>query len=147
MIFGRKKYKRTFKSDLVVLADLRGFVYETLQETGCDLEHIQSVEMAAHEAGSNIIRHAYRQEPGRNFSMEISVGRGEIRVVLEDQGQPLQAAVYDKGRLDAMTGEELTAREQQRGGLGLYLIAKMMDRLETSRSGPKNVLEMVKRLD
>ncbi len=117
------------------------FVRESARAVGLDDRLQGQLQLAVDEACANVVDHAYQDlEPG---DMEVSCG-------LTDQA--FVVCVRDWGRgfdLDAVSVPDVTAPLQDRalGGLGLYLIQRVMDEVRLTLDPRKgNVLTMIKRL-
>jgi serine/threonine-protein kinase RsbW len=103
-------------------------------------ERIREIELATEEALLNILNHAY---PGDC--------KGEIEVQcerLDDSG--LTIRVVDTGipfNPLSFSDPDLTTpvTERNPGGLGVFLIRKMMDEIRYHRSGDRNVLTFIAR--
>ena len=96
------------------------------------------VWLALEEAVSNTIKYGYEDH-------EVH----EIRVMFRLENQNLHLEIEDDAKafnpLDAPAPDlSLPAREKQIGGLGIYLLRQVMDRVEYSRSGKTNILRMMK---
>ena len=99
------------------------------------------VELAVVEAVNNVIRHAYVHEPGHVVEVVFTVEHGQFTIEVGDEGRPMPerpAPVldFDPGDLAAVP----------EGGMGLYIIHSVMDRVEYHRRGARNSLVMTRRL-
>ena len=87
---------------------------------------------------ANIARYAYG-ESGGGVTVRVAVD-GDIRIEFEDSG-----AAYDP-----LSSEEpdvsLPANERKIGGLGVFMVKKLMDSVEYRRVGTKNTLTIRKKL-
>jgi len=119
------------------LGDFIASLSRWLQQQGLAAEKIGRVQLAVEEALVNIIRYAYREKPG-----EVEVRGGIVednRFIIEilDSGVPFN--VCSLPQPDVKCG----IRERKVGGLGVFLIQKMVDELIYRREGDKNVLTMI----
>ena len=107
-----------------------------LCQNGMATEKIPRVELAVEEALVNIIRYAYQ---GQGGDVELS---GDIaddqRFVIEisDSGTPFDVSTLPKPDIHC------SIRDRKIGGLGVFLIQRMVDELLYRREGDKNVLTM-----
>jgi serine/threonine-protein kinase RsbW len=130
----------TFPASFDVLDDIREFVAQTARKGGFNEKEIYSLQLAADEAASNIIEHAYEGDSD-----------GEIDVTCDMSGDTLTIIMCDIGRTFNPSNVKLpnlTAdlSERQIGGLGLYLMRKLMDEVHyISNPTTGNVLTMIKR--
>jgi sigma-B regulation protein RsbU (phosphoserine phosphatase) len=101
---------------------------------------VMNLQLALEEAITNIILYAYKEQ-GKDISVTFTKTGNELEVVIEDSGVPFDpTAMEDPDHLDA------TAEERPIGGLGIFLVKKLMDNVSYKREDGKNVLIMKKRL-
>ena len=129
-----------FPAKFDYLDEIREFVGEVARKGGFSAKDIYSIQLAADEAASNIIEHAYEGIP--EGEMEIGCGlRGDALIItLHDHGLPFDPSTVKPPNLTA------DLSERQIGGLGVYLMRKLMDEVRyESGSGDGNLLTLVKR--
>jgi len=93
-----------------------------------------SLELAAVEACTNVIRHGYAGGRRGPITLRVRVAGAEIELLLEDRGVPF----------DPTTVELPPAGELREGGYGLRLIRETVDRVTYERRGGYNRLRLVK---
>lgn len=89
---------------------------------GFDPSDAEEIAVAVGEAMTNVVEHAYRGKPGHAIRLRFLPGPDTLRIELEHRGaapESLPSGV-DLGRL---------ARERRRGGLGVHLMRRLMDRV------------------
>jgi anti-sigma regulatory factor (Ser/Thr protein kinase) len=110
-------------ADLSQLGTICTFVTEIGRELGLDERSISELHLAVDEACTNVIQHAYH---GRGGQIEVTVEpmEGDLQVVIRDWGQ-----AFDP---QAVPTPDPTVPLEQRplGGLGLFLMRRVMDRIE-----------------
>jgi serine/threonine-protein kinase RsbW len=95
--------------------------------------------MAVDEACANIIGHAYGEEGLGDIEVSYRIDGNGLTLSLRDFGRPFDPTGVPQPDLDS----PLEARSA--GGLGLYLMRKLMDRVEFESSPDAgNVLTLVK---
>ena len=100
-----------------------------------------TVNLVIEEAFSNIVFYAY--EPGQKGKIDISLYvEGEMLVIeLRDTGKPFDpTAAQDPDTT-------LPAEKREIGGLGIFLVKKMTDRVEYRREENENVLVIKKKIE
>jgi serine phosphatase RsbU (regulator of sigma subunit)/anti-sigma regulatory factor (Ser/Thr protein kinase) len=117
-------------ASLACLPELRDFV-ETAA-VHCRLEHkdAHAFKLAAEEICSNIIQYGYQGIAPGTLSVFLETDPGMVRLVIRDDGQhfpPDQAAAPNV---------EERWQERQIGGLGLYFVQQLMDRVSYTRIEP-----------
>jgi sigma-B regulation protein RsbU (phosphoserine phosphatase) len=127
-----------FRASSDQLFGVRELVRETLGTRGCDSSEIDSVALAVDEACANIIRHAYGACGVGDIVIQILVQGNDCVIRLRDYAQPV-----DPEAVCCRPSSELSP-----GGLGMFLISKIMDRYDFAEAadGRGNVLEMRKRM-
>ena len=132
--------KTTFPAKFEFLDEIRDFVAQVAHEGGFTQKEIYSLQLAADEAASNIIEHAYEGISDADIDITCDM-RGELIIItMHDTGAPFDPSRVKQPNIKA------DLSERQIGGLGVYLMRKIMDevRYESSaRTG--NLLTMTKR--
>jgi serine/threonine-protein kinase RsbW len=127
-------------ADLGDLATVREFVARIGTHLGLDAGAIYDLQLAVDEACANVIKHGYGGQPGR---IEVTVGPVEegVQVVVRDW-----AGAFDPHAVPA-PDVEAPLEERRLGGLGLFLMRKVMDDVSFAFDAERgNTLTMVKRI-
>lgn len=129
----------TFPAKFEYLDEIREMVAETARAGGFSEKTIYSLQLAADEAATNIIEHAYAGIKNASFEITCEMQGDKIIIAMYDTGKPFDSSSIKEPNLTA----DLAKR--QIGGLGIYLMRKLMDTVyyESSKSG--NLLTMTKR--
>ena len=131
----------TIKSRTEKLALVREFVSDFARRFGFDDESVNKIALAVDEACTNIIKHSYKFASDKDITINIVTGEKAFEVMISDQGISFDP---DAVKLPNMK-EYLT--EYRRGGLGMYLMRSLMDRVEyTAYPGPRNEVRLIKYL-
>ena len=132
----------TFVADFDNLDEIREFVGEEARQVGFLEKEIYSIQLAADEASSNIIEHAYAGVEDGKIEIDCSTAKGELKIVMRDKGKSFNPSSVPEPNVKA------DLSERKIGGLGIYLMHKLMDEVsyESSVEGG-NVLTMVKRME
>jgi sigma-B regulation protein RsbU (phosphoserine phosphatase) len=101
---------------------------------------MHDVNLAVEEILTNIISYGYtdnREE--HEIKVSVSVQPGEVRVDVEDDGQPFNP-------LEAPEPDTTKPLEERTvGGLGILLVRQLMDGLDYKRQGDRNLLSIKKK--
>lgn len=130
----------TFPARFEFLDDIREFVAEVARENDFDEKEVYSLQLAADEAASNIIEHAYAEDWNATFDVACNILGDAIIITMRDKGEPFD--------ISNVKPPDITAdlSERQIGGLGIYLMRKLMDEVRyESNSRTGNLLTMIKR--
>lgn len=122
------------------LDNLRDFVARAAEAAGLSPADIYAVQMAADEAFSNIVEHAYGDQEGGDVECTCCVEDDALVMTLRDHGTEFDPAGVPPPDVDG----DLEERDYR--GLGLYFMNKLMDEVHFefgAESG--NVVTMVKR--
>ncbi len=134
-----KTISKIVSSNTESLSDIREFVAGQARTHGFPEDEVANIVLAVDEACTNIIKHAYRFASDKQI--EISVGRQgrEFEVIISDDGRSFDPAALRNPDLK----EHLT--HYRRGGLGVYLMKKLMDTVEYQfQPGQRNHVRLVK---
>lgn len=127
------------EASLGALAEISDFVVEEARAAGLDEHATWEVQLAVDEAATNVVQHSYSQTPGPITISAGTVG-SEFEITIRDRGKRFDPA--DVPEPDLVSPLE----ERKTGGLGLYLMRKLMDRVAFEFTDGENVLVMAKRV-
>ena len=129
-------------NELIIEATLENM--EAVQEfigervADCPMKVQNQIAIVVDEIFSNIANYAYNPKVG-GAKVRVAVGE-DITIEFEDTG-----TAYDP--LTAKTPDiTLSEEEREIGGLGLFMVKKMMDSVEYRRDGHRNILTIKKKL-
>lgn len=136
-----ERFSLTVDSRLERLSQIGDFVERVAHDFGLDDKQTYDVQMAIDEACSNVIQHAYGGKPNGSIDIAIEKRGKEVIVTIRDQGKPFDPKSVARPKTN------VPLSERNIGGLGLFFMYKLMDRVEfdfSSRHG--NFLTMVKKI-
>jgi serine/threonine-protein kinase RsbW len=129
------------KSQTEKLSLVREFVSEAAREFGFDDESVNKIALAVDEACTNIIKHSYEFASNKDIEIMIVTNNGKFEVVISDQGKG-----FDPEMVKVPDMREYLSK-YKKGGLGMYLMRSLMDKVEYKISrGKKNEVHLVKSL-
>lgn len=134
-----KEINAEFQAEEKYLDSIQRVVREACSAAGMNRKYISAVLLAIEEGATNIIRHAYLYEKG-SIRLRIVTYQKLISFSLIDTGRSFRPE--GSGKLDL----ERLVESGRRGGLGFYMIQKIMDSVEYVSSADHNELRMTKRL-
>jgi anti-sigma regulatory factor (Ser/Thr protein kinase) len=127
-------------ADLGDLATVREFVARIGTDLGLDADVIYDLQLAVDEACANVINHGYGGQAGR-LDVTVDPVREGVQVVVRDW-----AGAFDPHAVPTPDAEA-PLEERRLGGLGLFLMRKVMDDVSFAFDAEKgNTLRMVKRI-
>lgn len=129
------------KNEISELSKLVTFIENIGDEMGLSSALVMSLNLALEEAVSNIILYAYPKKFDQDISIEASKENNALIFTITDTGvefDPTKA-----GDMDIT----LTVEDRPIGGLGIFLIKKIMNEIEYQRVDDMNVLILKKLLE
>ena len=120
------------------LKDVRDAVRKVVLDCGCSDAVAGDIVIAVGEACQNIVRHAYADEPGGEFIVEVLRDGDAVVVLLRDFAKVVDPDSIRPRRLDDL----------RPGGLGTHFMREIMDDVAFQEApGTRgNLLRMVKRI-
>ena len=129
-----------------LLGEARVFVTEAARAFGFSADDVANIELAVDEACTNIIKHAYHNDPAGRIRLSISstAAEGQPRrfiITIFDNGIAFDSSAYRMPDLSHYL------QKPRRGGLGIVLMRKLMDEVDYDNSpGASNAIRLVKYL-
>ena len=117
------------------------FIEEQLEPFGCPMKAMMQIDTAADEIYSNISYYAYPEGEAGDvvISVDVSDSGNETVIMFEDNGIAFNP--LEKGEPDT----SLSAEERATGGLGIFLVRKLMDDVTYERVNDRNILKLRKK--
>ncbi len=134
------KLTLTIPSKTNRLQEVRTFVSDAARTFGFPEDDVNSIALAVDEACTNIIKHAYRYAANREINVVIRMSPPEFEVLIADRGNH-----FDPNRVTMPDMREYLTHFK-RGGLGMYLMKRLMDKVEYRIQPSKNVVRLIKYL-
>ena len=132
---------RTFPAKTEALADVLGFVEQTLESYACPMKMQTAICVAIEEVFVNVAHYAY---PNGEGDMTLCIG-------FDEQTRTLTFRMADKGvPFDPLQKPDpdisLSAEEREIGGLGIFITKKTMDTVSYAYENGENILTMIKKI-
>ncbi len=129
-----------FQAKFEFLDEIREFVGDIARQGGFGPKDVYNIQLATDEAASNIIEHAYDGVPDGVLDLSCGMEGETLKIVLVDYG-----VSYDPAAVP-MPDVKADLSERKIGGLGIFLMRKLMDEVHYDpRKDKSNVLTMIKR--
>lgn len=130
-----------FTANFEYLDEIRDFVGDIAQSGGFNEKDVYNIQLATDEAASNIIEHSYEGVSDGVLEISCGVKKNTITIILTDHGKSFDPSDIPAPNLKA------DLSERQIGGLGLYLMRKLMNevRYEADQKNNRNTLILIKR--
>src|SRR5574344_2245491 len=120
--------------------NVAAFIEEIGDELSLSPSVVMSINLAIEEAIANVIMYAYPKGEDNKITLTAEHKNGELVFVLTDSG-----VAFDRTKVDEADITK-SAEERPIGGLGIFLIRKIMGEVSYKRINGENKLEMKKKL-
>jgi anti-anti-sigma factor len=129
---------QTFPARLDQLSAIGELITAVARQLNMGNRDVFAVQMAVDEAATNIIVHGFADQPD-----------GSLQLICWQEGSDLVIQIRDRGQQfdpDEVPEPDLhtSLEDRQEGGLGIFLMRRMMDRVEFTQEGDENVLTMAR---
>jgi len=137
----RQKFNLKVSSVTENLEVIRDFIRKLAIRAGFNDEVASQIELAADEACTNVIKHAYHFNKRRKLDLTVFIDSDKIEIIIHDKG-----AGFDLTKL-AKPDLEKYVHIQKKGGLGIHLMRSLMDEVNYAfQPGINNHVSLVKYL-
>jgi len=127
------------KSTTENLSRVREFTRQAAEECKFSEDTIEKIVLAVDEACTNIIKHAYNYSPDGIINLSIKVNNDKFIVTIIDNGLHFNPELVPEPNIQEYY------KQKKIGGLGMYLMKKLMDEVKYSTlSDNKNQVVLVK---
>ena len=103
------------------LTFVREYVSSAAKNVGFDELTIDNIIIAVDEACTNIIKHAYKNNPDNPIDVSITFDNNKFNIILKDKGKS-----FDPNTIPSPNMNEYF-KQYKVGGLGIHLMKTLMD--------------------
>lgn len=121
------KHQIETNSSLENLPNLRHFIEKSSESMGISEEVMFNFKLALDEIVTNINSHGYNSENGGPISLNYIMRDDKISLEIEDEGLAFNTS------LEASVDVDADIDDRSIGGLGLFMVQEMMDKVEYER--------------
>ncbi len=129
----------TFLAKFDFLDEIRDFVGEMARTSGFSAKDVYSIQLATDEAASNVIEHAYDGIANASFEITCEFNVDRLVITIMDHGHS-----FDPSKV-ALPDTKADLSDRKIGGLGIFLMRKLMDEVHYQITASGNLLTLVKR--
>lgn len=123
------------------LVKVREFIAQHANSEGFSSQSVSDLCLATDEALTNIIKHAYKNDSSKMINIELEVDDKKICITLQDKGESFNRDTYKKPDLKDQI------KKKKRGGMGVYLIHQLMDKVQYVSDSAVNEIRLCKNKD
>ena len=128
----------TIPNDIIEIPRLHRFMQTVCEHARLDHALAMNLNLALEEAVSNVILYAYPKDTVGEVDVHAVVLEDRIDFTVSDGGVPFDPTATPDPDLEA------DVKDRPIGGLGIFLVKRIMDRVSYARENGKNILSMTK---
>ena len=132
----RKELK--LKNRMEELEHVNQFVEEIGEELGLDMELQMNLNLVIEEMVVNVISYAYPEGKEADIELVAESDGKELTFVLSDQGKEFDPTLREAADMD------VNPAERDLGGMGIFIVKNIMNKVTYQRLEGKNLLTMKK---
>ncbi|MCG6552769.1 MAG: ATP-binding protein [Candidatus Magnetominusculus sp. LBB02] len=129
-------YERSFDCEINSIPLILDFIGEAATQQGLPDAFVFDARVAVDEACTNIID--YNCKAGSKIELSIKINSSDFIVAIKNDGEPFDPDTVKTPDTD------LPLEERQIGGLGIFLMKQLMDKIEYESRDGRNCLTMIK---
>jgi len=122
------------------LKDIRSFVSKRLQELSIPELEINMIVLAVDEVCANMIIHSNHKNQDQQLELSIKDELEGVAFEIKDHGDPFDPNTYEVPEIEEII------RTKRKGGLGLMLVKRIMDKIEFKRENNQTILRLFKKV-
>ncbi len=126
----------TLTNDINELDKLEPFLNSFFEQNSLDHASLSKIDLALEEALANIIMYAYPDGKTGEVTLDMNVENNAIKMKISDKGIPFNPLEKETADLN------VSLEERKIGGLGIYLIKEIMDKVEYEYKEKNNILNL-----
>lgn len=131
------KDKKILEAKIENLYPLLDAIDAAIEPYGCSPEVLTTIHICIEEIFVNIVSYAYGEDGGK-VEIDYDVTEHGIEITFIDEGVPYNPLEQETPDLD------LSAEEREIGGLGIFMVRTMMDKIDYEFKEERNCLSMQK---
>jgi serine/threonine-protein kinase RsbW len=118
---------------------MRSYITDVLKKHEVSEIETNMMVLAVDEVCANIIIHGHEQQPEYKVSLTVEINQEQVVFEIIDFGHAFDIVSYKTPELDELI------KNQNKGGIGIMLVKKIMDKIEFIPGQDKNVLILSKK--
>lgn len=136
---GKEIYKQlTIRNAVDELNRVVVFLEQLEEECQLPAGSMLPINLVLEEALSNVIFYAYEEGSSQEIHINVEYAAHRLVVTITDTGKPFDPTQKEDPNV------HLPVDERPIGGLGIFLMRKIMDEISYKRLGKENILRMTK---
>lgn len=119
---------------------IRDFVSEYLRALSLTDILLNQIVLAVDEICANLIIHANHEDPSKHIVLAIQQTKQTLRFEISDEGRAFERSNYKEPDIQE------NIRLGKKGGVGIALVNRIMDKVEFSSNGSRNTCVLYKKI-
>lgn len=119
---------------------IRAFVNKRLQELSVPELEINMIVLAVDEICANLIIHSNKENKDQHLEVKIKDENQGVSFEIKDQGEPFDLSSYQVPEINDII------QSKRKGGLGLMLVKRIMDKIEFRRENNYTICHLFKKV-
>jgi serine/threonine-protein kinase RsbW len=128
------------KNQMAELEKVSQFIDEIGEELGLSMELIMNLNLVMEEMVVNVISYAYPEGTDAEIELLAKSDANELTLVLSDQGKEFDPTKKDSDM-------SVNPAERELGGMGIYIVKNLMNKVTYQRLEGRNLLTMTKSIN
>ena len=129
------------KNKVSELEKVAQFIEEISEELGLSMELQMNLNLVMEEMVTNVIFYAYPQDEEADIELLAKSDGKELTFVLSDQGKEFDPTAKEDNDLS------VNPAERDLGGMGIFIVKNIMNKVTYQRLEGKNLLTMTKGIE
>lgn len=134
-------YKKIFKADINEVNNVFEFFKKNMKGI-VEIGDVKKCFIVVDEVFSNIVKYGFNDNSNDNYisvELNIDLNKKNIKIIFEDNGIKFNPLESDDPDINLSVGD------RNEGGLGIFIVKKMMDKVSYKYKDNKNILIMEKK--
>lgn len=134
------KINKKFNADINEMQKVIEYFTESITNI-VDIEKAKKYYVVIDEIFSNIVKYGFKDSKKGyvNIKLDVDLEKRNIKAIFEDNGIKFNPLDEKDPNID------LSAKERKEGGLGIYIVKKMMDKVSYEYKNNKNIFTIEKK--
>ena len=129
------------KNQMSELEKVSQFIDEIGEELGLSMELIMNLNLVMEEMVVNVISYAYPEGTDAEIELLAKSDANELTLVLSDQGKEFDPTKKKDSDMS------VNPAERELGGMGIYIVKNLMNKVTYQRPEGRNLLTMTKSIN
>jgi len=131
----------SIQNEISELLKVNNFLEKLAVEWKLNSDDLFNINLITEEVVSNIIQYAFIDQLKHEIRIKFSLKSNILRIIFLDNGK-----AFNPDNAPKPNDLESTIKNRKIGGLGIYFVKNVVDRMEYTRKGDQNQLTLIKHI-